>query len=363
MRAVYKYELTKENILRFVNYETIYRRYLPTNFEFNHLFSSPFRKDVRPSFIIGSHSHNYRWKDFTTGESDDCFGFIMKLFSIPFNEALERIVIDLGLIENFIIYSKSITQSNVLAKYENVKAFNYETDIERVVTIKVRDWTQKDIDYWENMGVSQKMATIGRIVPIECYFVNGRYVQCGSLTFAYGEYKDEIWTFKIYSPRSKHKKWISYNNRSVVELWHLLPQRGKFLIITSSRKDSLAIIENLKIPSISFQGESVLPKPQIMKELKSRFEYIFLFYDNDVINEVDKNESNEDKKNWGQFQANKLVKLYPYLINIKTPDDCNSKDYSDLNKNTNRLQAKMIMQKIIRQEFDNHIKNLSNDKY
>lgn len=350
MKAVYKYELTTQNILRFVNYETIYRRYLPTQFEFNYLFSSPFRKDVRPSFIIGNQSHNFRWKDFTTGDSDDCFGFVMKLFSLSFNKALERIVIDLGLVENFIFYTEDTTQSTVKARYENVKAFNYETDIERVITIKVREWNDEDIAYWESMGVSKDMATLGRVVPIECYFVNGRYVQCGRLTFAFGECKDDIWTFKIYSPKSKVKKWISYNNRSVVELWHLLPQKGKFLIITSSRKDSLAVTENLNIPSISFQGESVMPKPQIMEELKDRFDYIFVFYDNDFNSE----------KNWGQFQAEKLMKLYPYLINIKTPDDLDSKDYSDLNKNIGRLQAKMIIKQVLRKAFDEYIEKSFN---
>lgn len=343
-----KLDLSKLTVKSVISDEQIYRRYLPSNFDFNYCFSSPFRKDTKPSFIIGGPKHNYRWKDFATGESDDAIGFVMKLFSLNFLDALERIVIDLGYASKFNLFSNVTTKpSTKIAPYENVMLFDYGFEGPRTVSIVPRDWNEFDIAYWESMGVSQKLATQGWITPISCYYVNGRYTQCGSLTFAFAENKDGEWTYKIYQPKNPYKKWINYNDLSVIELWHLLPSKGKFLIITSSRKDALAVIDNVKIPSIAFQAESINPKKNVMNQLEDRFDYIFLLYDNDF----------DSEENWGQRHANRLLKDYPNLINIKIPKEYNAKDFSDLVFKHGKEQAIIVLKKILREAFDAFIES------
>lgn len=340
-----KLDLSKLTVKSVISDEQIYRRYLPASFDFNYCFSSPFRKDDRPSFIIGGPKHNYKWKDFATGESDDSIGFVMKLFSLSFMEALDRIVIDLGLSKKFNLTSKNTAQSTKIAPYENVMLFEYGFEGPREITIGPREWNQEDLEYWKSMGICKNTLIRGWITPISHYFVNGRFTQCGRLTFAFGEYKDQVWTYKIYQPKNPYKKWINYNDLSVIELWHLMPDKGKFLIITSSRKDALAIIDNIKIPSIAFQAESINPKKVVMNQLEDRFEYMFIFYDNDY----------KGSENWGQRHAARLKKDYPNLINIKIPDEYECKDFSDLVFKYGDRQATEILKKILRNAFDDYV--------
>lgn len=330
-------ELTRENILKFVSKEAIYRRYLPSKFEFNMLFSSPFREDKRPSFIIGDHKHQYKWKDFTSGERDDCFAFVSKLHNTSFNETLSLLVVDFGL-ANKIKTSVTVNAVRQIARYENPRYLGDYSEIEREITIKIRDWNQQDIDYWNSMGVSKQTATWGYIFPIEYYFINKMPIKCPLLTYAFGEHKDGVWTFKIYQPKNPYKKWTNYNDSSVIELWDRLPSKGKYLIIGSSRKDSLAIIENLRIPSIAFQGEAIIPKEKIMLDLESRFEHIFLFYDNDYSGD----------KNWGQINARKITDKYSFLKNIFIPTTYLSKDPSDCINNHSREIFKDVSRDLIK---------------
>lgn len=329
-------ELSIESILKFITKEQIYRRYLPGNFEFNMLFSSPFRKDKRPSFIIGDHKQSYKWKDFTTGERDDCFSFVSKLHNISFLEGLAFTVKDFSLF-NKIKVPYDINVVKQTARYENPRALGDYSEIEREITIKIRDWNQEDIDYWKSMGVSKETATWGYIFPIEYYFINKMPVKCPRLTFAFGEHKDDKWTFKIYQPKNPYKKWTNYNDSSVIELWSKLPEKGNYLIIASSRKDSLCVIENLRIPSIAFQGEAVTPKEKIMLDLKSRFKHIFLFYDNDYSSD----------SNWGQINARKITDKYDFVKNIFIPTDYLSKDPSDCVDNHNVELFKTISRDLI----------------
>lgn len=330
--------LNSSNILKFITQEDIYKQYCDKNFKFNVPFSSPFRDDKKPSFIIGGPQRFYKYKDFSTGESGNAFTFVMKLYNLDYNNALLQIVNDLNIKQYFIITDDFFVSEKIIAKYENPgKTINIgEIDLQ----IKIREFKQYDLDYWNSFGISLEYLKLGRIYAISHYFINNVPIHAEKLAYAYVEKKDNKVTYKIYQPLSKHKKWINNNNYSVWELWHLLPKIGDVLIITSSRKDALSIIENLKIPAISFQAESVMPKEIVMKDVLSRFKKVYLLYDNDYNN----------PDNPGQKLALKLKLKYPELINIFIDEKYLSKDYSDLNKNTNRVNAKNILNKIINNE-------------
>ena len=128
-------------------------------------------------------------------------------------------------------------------------------------------------------------------------------------------------TFKIYQPLSEKAKWINNNDYSTWELWTQLPKNGKNLIITSSRKDAIVIkkmFDSSFITSCSLQSENVNPKKSVIDELKSRFENIFVLYDNDFKNEIN------NGKIAGEKIANKFNLLdlqIPNIYQIKDPSD------------------------------------------
>lgn len=328
-------ELNAKNILSLVSEEEIYKYYLPDNFKFNVPFSSPFRLDKIPSFIIGGKNRNYRFKDFATGESGNCFNFVMKLYNINFNSALIQIINDLSIKDKFIVNTENYKINNKKAEYKNPgKTLNIG---EISLKIKRRDFEDYDYNYWNSYGISPNYLKYGRIVAISHYFINDIMYIAEKYAYAYIEKKDGKITYKVYQPFSKYKKWINNNNYSIWELWHLLPELNDILVITSSRKDALSIIENLRIPAVALQAESVIPKEVVIKEILRRFKKVYLLYDNDYNKE----------ENWGQKMAEKIISKYPEISNLVIDEKYLSKDYSDLTFNLGRIKAKEILKNMI----------------
>lgn len=322
-------ELNSKNVLSYITQEEIYRFYLAKNFRFNTPFSSPFRVDKNPSFVISN--KNYRYKDFAMGDSGNCFNFVMQLFNINYNLALIQIVTDFNIRSNFhIVNPTGYNNAFKRAEVKNLSTNLYTGTVS--LKIKQREWEQYDLDYWQSYGISLTYLRLGWIFPISHFFLNDKCYRADKLSYAYIEKKDNKITYKIYQPKNTFKKFISGNTWSTWELWHLLPQTGEDLIITSSRKDALSIIENLQVPAVSFQAESIIPKDIVLKEVLKRFKRVFLFYDNDT----------HKAENNGQKMALKLVSKYPELINIKIPDEYNSKDFSDFINQDKNLAIKII---------------------
>ena len=325
-------DLTKENILKHVSILDIYSRYMDKPI-FDTSFSSPFRTDNNPSFIIRKKTGYFR--DYATGEYGDCFTFVKKLYNIDYNEALSQIALDLNISKSFNMPSLSNVRKLKKVKVEN---FSKRSSISGnfVLKIKKRKWLKKDIDYWNEYGVDVTNPK-WRIVPISYFFLNGTPFRAEEYAYAFIEMKDNKVTFKVYQPFSNYKKWINNNNFSIWELWHLLPSTGDILIITSSRKDAAAIIQNTGIPATSLQAESIIPKKNVISDLNKRFKTIYLLYDNDQGKE----------KNWGQENALKLLKLYPFLNNIVIPDELKSKDFSDLYYNHGKEKSILTLNNLL----------------
>lgn len=308
---------------------------MPSNFKFNTLFSSPLREDKRPSFHIKlKRNDSVSFIDFTTGERGNAFDFLILYYKITFKELLIKLINDFGLTNKFIIEKSSNTKAYKKIKYQNPIRSNSYGNV--LIKILPKAWEKEEIDYWNSINVSLPIAKKrGRVVPIKGYYLNGTYEHTPDLAFAYCENKDSKWTFKIYRPFNKRKKWVSNNNYSIIELWDNLPDTGEKLIITSSRKDALCLMSTLKVPAIAPQAESVLFKPNVFEELSKRFKHIYVLFDNDF----------DSSTNWGQVRAEKFIAKYPdiKIVNKIIPEKYFSKDPSDLFLNVGIEKAKEIL--------------------
>lgn len=313
-------KLTAEELNKRITPKQIYEYYLDKAV-YNRPFSSPFRKDRHPSFMIKQTKQTMYWKDFATGEMGDHFDFVGKVIGASsFIDALAQVAADFGFSSEFDMphtLLSGVHRSKL--KTENVATYEYRGVFK--LGIKIRNWNKNDIAYWNSYGVKTKLLLNQKesgIIPISHYFYNKVPVKAEKYAYAFVEKKDNRVTYKIYQPFSKTKKWISNNNYSVWELWesrHSEP--SNVLWITSSRKDALVIKSHFSQNAVALQAESVMPKDNVMDQLKSEFEQINLLYDNDVLG----------SKNWGQTHAQKLQEKFPYLINHKTMKE---KDISDL---------------------------------
>lgn len=321
--------LTAANVMDHVTDLQIFMRYSDQKMKVNTPFSSPFRDDKNPSFIIYERGF---YKDFASGDKGNGIKYIMNLYRINFNQALLRIVYDFGVHDKFACFNSAKPAAvNRVAKFENARSA-ISIDGSEISVVR-RAFNQKDAEYWGKYNLTEKDLIFGRIVPISHFYLGTKMFIAEPLAYAFLERKDGIVTYKIYQPMAKIMKWINNNNSSVWELWDQLPKTGKYVFVNSSRKDALCVWKLTGIPSTALQAESTNPKKHVMEELIGRFDHVILLFDNDWNKE----------KNWGQIAAQKLLYEHPSLLNLVIDELHGAKDPSDLVDLHKPEKAKIIL--------------------
>ena len=298
------------------------------------VINSPLRKDENPSFGLYSRDGNrVFYIDFSTKDKGGLFDLLSNMWGISYKEVLEKINKD---IPKFTVHShiKCYTPYKIIT----MDSYNKSTDLQ----CKVREWRKYDIDYWASYGISLEWLKYAEVYPISHKIIikdGHKYVfGADKYAYAYVEHKEGKVTLKIYQPfNKKGYKWSSNIDRSVWSLWTKIPEKGNNLIIGSSMKDCLNLMCNLGVPAICLQGEGYLPKPHVMKELKSRYKNIIVFYDNDYTN----------PDNPGRKDSIELSKQYD-LKRVEIPEVYKSKDPSDLFKNYGKDKYLEIMNEILK---------------
>lgn len=241
------------------------------------LISSPLRKDNHPSFSIYSpDGEKVKYIDFATGEHGDIYSLMQKYFNLSFSETMRMIARE-----------KSLRKHSVKSEFFTTPAIGkkFSTRTSSDIKVKVREWEQYDIDYWQSYGISLSWLKYAEVYPIShkiVYKNDERYVfPAAKYAYCFVERKEERVTLKVYQPFSKLYKWSNKNDGSVVGLWTKIPQKGDKLVICSSLKDALCLWSNINIPCVYVQSETTGMSETAQNVLKSRFKNIYICFDND----------------------------------------------------------------------------------
>lgn len=240
------------------------------------LINSPLRRDMHPSFSIYSpDGEKVKYIDYATGERGDIFVLMQKYFNLSFSGVMRMIAKEKQL--------KHGVKSDFRVTPALGKKFSTRTSSD--IKVKVREWQQYDIDYWQSYGVSLSWLKYAEVYPIShkiVYKNNERYVfPAAKYAYCFVERKEEKVTLKIYQPYSKLYKWSNKNDGSVVGLWTKIPAQGDQLVICSSLKDALCLWSNIKIPCIYVQSETTGMSDTAQSILKARYKNIYICFDND----------------------------------------------------------------------------------
>ena len=299
------------------------------------IIHSPLRKDNKPSFgLYSPNGKRIYFVDFATKDRGGVFDLLCQMWGCSYREVLTRISKDMPKL-------CSIGTPNVHKHIPCAVRSTIECKKSTDLQCKVRDWTSYDVEYWKSYGISLDWLKYAEVYPISHKIIikdGEKYVfGADKYAYAYVEHKEGKVTLKIYQPFNKNGyKWSSNINRSVWSLWTKIPKYGTNLIISSSVKDCLNIMCNLRIPSICLQGEGYLPKSHVMEELKSRYKNIIVFFDNDFNN----------PNNPGHNDAKKLSEEYNLKM-VEIPKEYKSKDPSDLYKNYGKEIYLKVMNEIL----------------
>ena len=325
---VYNEILTKDEILKYITQEEIYKYYIDTSGPTSKM-SSPLRVDNVPSFGLYYHkngSGTLMFNDLATKDSGDCVVLVSILYGLTYREALLKIVADFNL-SDFKISAERVLRAKAPKKI-----------IQKVpikIGIKSRNWKKHDAKFWSSFGIRKKTLTKFNVIPIEYVFYNDRPVRTDKYAYAYQEFKDDKISYKIYQPYSKSFKWINNANYSVHQGYMQLPDKGELLIITKSLKDVMSLFDVLKIIAIGLQSESVMMKMSVMKEYKKRFSEVICLFDNDTAG---KNLS---------IEFSKKYKVSHFFM----PEIEGVTDFSDLVKKVGIEKSKEIFNKCIKNEI------------
>lgn len=327
-----EYRLSDEMILRKVSDYQIFAYYIP-ELELNTAMCSPLREDGVPSFSVfyASNIGKLLFTDFATKEKGDCFVFVSKLFNIDYYQALQRIAYDFGI--------TAVGISADQKKRTLPKNIDYKQAREVHLGIKYQDFTTRDIKFWKDFGITTKTLNKYNVYSCTHIFINDKILVVNNLVspaYAYLESKDGKYTYKIYQPFNKEHRFISNVDKSVWQGWTQMPDRGDKLIITKSLKDVMAITELMGIPAVAMQAETTDPKPHIIDQLKSRFDKVYLLYDNDFNKET----------NWGRKYGAEIAQRFN-LTQIEIADLYKSKDFSDLVKDHGKEEAIVHLNNLI----------------
>jgi hypothetical protein len=318
--------LTKEDILNRVTEETIWRRYCPNFIYIGKSFLSELYKDNNPGCYIFYKDGRLIYKDHGTGESYDCFAYVMAKYLVSFSEALKIIASDFN-ISPIKHHVKDKVISQGFNEIMPVRGYNKPK-----IRIIKQAYTITDKDYW-----GQYYINLDKLIDYEVYSLKQVVIDKDGEVYSI-DYKadnpiygyvfkyDNNEYYKIYRPYNK-SKWLFTGNSRCIEGWHKLPKKGKLLIITKSLKD-IMVYSLFGIPAISMPSETGTIADDTISKLKKRFKHILINFDNDET---------------GLNSADRLSKRYG-LDHYVIPD---SKDISDFIKvnginKTNNLLNELI---------------------
>lgn len=301
----------------------------------NKVIKSPLREDRHPSFMFfkAKNSKNtILYKDFSTGDAGTIIDFFCKLWNISGVEVVNKITKEMCYNTE---YEKPVFVKNfeLKSKEPSLNTFSFQP--------LVREWEERDDDYWKDYGIDRKWLRYANVYPISMYYslINGQVyniVKTDDLAYTYVEFKEGKVTHKIYRPLRKDRyKWKNSHDTSVISLWEqAIHQKSNKVCICSSLKDALCLWIHTDIPSMAVQGEGYKISETAIKKLKETFKYIYVCFDNDEA---------------GIKDSNKLCSNTGF-INIQLPKFEGGKDISD---------ARKIMGK---NRFINFINNVFNEK-
>lgn len=240
------------------------------------VIKSPLRVDNRPSFAIYQHDDgSIYYMDYATGEKGSLYSLLCSLWHSSFLDVISKIV------GGFDQQQIECSQQQLRKQTGKIIARN-----QVALQCKVREWQSYDIDYWQSYGISLQWLKYAEVYPISHKIVikDDKKYTFGADKYAYCfvERKEGKVTLKVYQPfNTKGFKWSNKHDRSVISLWTKVPEKGKRICICSSLKDALCLWANTGIPAISVQGEGYSMSETAVKELKKRFERIYVLFDND----------------------------------------------------------------------------------
>lgn len=313
-------KITKEFLLSKNNEETYMTYYLGIPVK-KGLFKSPLRSDshVTCSFFRGK-SGNLYFKDFASGKCLTFEGVVMEKYDCNYHTALKIIAKDFG-------YTKDSPVKKIAVKIQP----KFEEEKQTFIQIEAKEFSEPELKWWGSFGITKDILHRFKVYSCSTVFLNGNiYAQSAQHSPIYGYYfgkKENIEQWRIYMPKRKEFRFIGNVSTKTIQGYKQLAKTGELVVITKSMKDVMCLY-SLGILAIAPNSETQFVSDKVLEELKQRFKYIVLLYDNDLT---------------GVRFTNKIRKQHPELIVSMIPRNTGAKDISDYYRDYGRKATQELI--------------------
>lgn len=333
-------KVTKELILSRFSEEQIMEFYLHVPIK-RGIFRSPLRRDKEPTCsFYRNGSGDLIFKDFATGQHLNVFGVVQDIFRCNYFEALRIIANDFG-----IIRSNSIARNPGKINENPVKIKDKEMS---KIQIEVQDFTDLELKWWKKYGITLDILKKFDVYSCKHVFLNNQILaksqqHCPIFGY-YGKKYQGLELWRCYFPKRTSFRFITNWPSKKIQGYDQLPKKGKLLVITKSMKDCLSMY-SCGITAIAPCSENLFVSENVLEDLKKRFKYIVVFYDNDLP---------------GISNMRKIRRTHPELNFFYIPRCYEAKDFSDFYAKYGRKKTLETIKHYLLQLNSSGIRNFEN---
>lgn len=323
----FKPKISKELILSRFSEEQLMEYYLHVPVK-KGLFRSPLRRDKQPTCsFYRNGSGTLIFKDFATGQHLNVFGVVQELFKCDYHEALRIIANDMGIVRD-----KALPKNPGKVNENPIKISDKEMSR---IQVEVQDFTDLELKWWGKYGITPEILKKFNVYSCKHVFLNGdlfaKSQQHCPIFGYYGKKYQGLELWRCYFPKRTSFRFITNWPSKKIQGYDQLPKTGKLLVITKSMKDTMCLY-SCGITACAPNSENLFISDAILDELKSRFKYIVVFYDNDRP---------------GLHNMAKIRRDHPELTYISIPKQYGSKDISDFYKDHGRKETLNLIKNFV----------------
>lgn len=323
----FKPKISKELILSRFSEEQLMEYYLHLPVK-KGLFRSPLRRDKQPTCsFYRNNSGTLIFKDFATGQHLNVFGVVQEIFRCDYHEALRIIANDLGIVRD-----KTLQKNPGKINANPTKINNKEMS---KIQVEIQDFTDLELKWWGRFGITLDILKKFDVFSCKHVFLNGdlcaKSQQHCPIFGYYGKKYQGLELWRCYFPKRTSFRFINNWPSKKIQGYDQLPKTGKLLVITKSMKDVMCLY-SCGISACAPNSENLFISDTMLDELKSRFEYIVVFYDNDRP---------------GMYNMSKIRKDHPELFYAFIPKQYGSKDISDFYRDHGRKETLNLIKKFV----------------
>lgn len=327
MNFTFPTKITKELILSRFSEEQLMEYYLHLPVR-RGLFRSPLRRDKQPTCsFYRNNSGTLIFKDFATGQHLNVFGVVQEIFKCDYHEALRIIANDMGIVRD-----RELRRNPGKINESPTKITGKEMS---KIQVEIQDFTDLELKWWGKYGITLNTLKKFNVYSCKHVFLNGNLLaksqqHCPIFGY-YGKKYQGLELWRCYFPKRTSFRFITNWPSKKIQGYDQLPKEGKLLVITKSMKDCMTLY-SCGISAIAPNSENLFVSDNMLNELKSRFKYIVVFYDNDRP---------------GLHNMARIRREHPELVYISIPKQYGSKDISDFYKDHGRKETLNLIKKFV----------------